>query len=143
MTLFSDWRDFRRALASGNFDVALVDVTLSGDPDLYDFWSQEAIVRGQNYAGWNLRRASEALEDARRVWPVSEREPFYDAFLRYYDEDLPELSLYQHIYTYAVNETVEGISIGRIENARDRYTSLANWIMAYQDITVICPEEQL
>lgn len=143
MTLFSDWRDFRRALTSGNFDVALVDVTPSGDPDLYDFWSQEAIVRGQNYAGWNRRRASEALEDARRVWPVGEREPFYDAFLRYYDEDLPELSLYQHIYTYAVNESVEGISIGRIENARDRYTSLANWIMAYQDITVICPEEQL
>lgn len=143
MTLYSDWRDFRRALANNDFDVALVDVSPSGDPDLYDFWSQEAIVRGQNYAGWNRRRASEALEDGRRVWSINEREPFYNAFLRYYDEDLPELSLFQHIYTYAVNETVEGISIGRIDNARDRYASLADWIMAYEDITVICPDEQI
>jgi hypothetical protein len=50
--------------------------------------------------------------------------------------------LFQHIYTYAVDETVEGVVIGRIDDARDRYVSLANWIMAYQDITVICPEEQ-
>jgi len=142
MNLFSDWRDFRRALSTGEFDVALVDVSPSGDPDLYDFWSQEAIVKGQNYAGWNRRRASEALEEGRQVWPISEREPFYQAFLRYYDEDLPELSLYQHIYTYAVNESVEGLSIGRIDDARDRYTSLANWIMSYQDITIICPEEE-
>jgi peptide/nickel transport system substrate-binding protein len=142
MNLFSDWRDFRRALSIGEFDVALVDVSPPGDPDLYDFWSQEAIVKGQNYAGWNRRRASEALEEGRQVWPVSEREPFYQAFLRYYYEDLPELSLYQHIYTYAVNESVEGLSIGRIDDARDRYTSLANWIMSYQDIIVICPEEE-
>jgi peptide/nickel transport system substrate-binding protein len=143
ISLFSDWRDFRRSLANGDFDVALIDVTPPGDPDLYDFWSQEAILNGQNYAEWNRRRASEALEDARRVWSIQEREPFYQAFLRYYDEDLPELSLYQHIYTYAVNGTVEGISIGRIDSARDRYTSLPNWIMSYQDITVICPEEQI
>jgi peptide/nickel transport system substrate-binding protein len=142
ISLFSDWRDFRRSLANGDFDVALIDVTPPGDPDLYDFWSQEAILNGQNYAEWNRRRASEALEDARRVWSIQEREPFYQAFLRYYDEDLPELSLYQHIYTYGVNGTVEGISIGRIESTRDRYTSLPNWIMSYQDITVICPEEQ-
>jgi peptide/nickel transport system substrate-binding protein len=143
MSLFSEWGDFRQALASGEFDVALVDVEQTGDPDLYDFWSQEAIIRGQNYAGWNRRRASEALEDGRRVWDVSEREPYYDAFLRYYDEDLPELAMFQHIYTYAVDASVEGIAIGRIDDARDRYVSLANWIMAYQDITVICPEEQV
>ena len=142
ISLFSDWGDFRSSLTAGEFDVALVDVTPSGDPDLYDFWSQEAILQGQNYASWNRRRASEALEDGRRVWPIQDRELFYQAFLRFYDEDLPELALHQHIYTYAVNETVEGISIGRIEDPRDRYTSLANWIMSYQDITVVCPEEQ-
>jgi ABC-type transport system substrate-binding protein len=123
--------------------VALVDVEQMGDPDLYDFWSQEAIIRGQNYAGWNRRRASEALEEGRRAWDVSEREPYYDAFLRYYDEDLPEVALYQHIYTYAVDGSIQGVAIGRVDNARDRYVSLANWIMAYQEITVICPDDQV
>ena len=143
MSLFSDWSDFRRSLATADFDVALVDVEQMGDPDLYDFWSQEAIIRGQNYAGWNRRRASEALEEGRRAWDVSEREPYYDAFLRYYDEDLPEVALYQHIYTYAVDGSIEGVAIGHVDDARDRYVSLANWIMAYQEITVICPDDQV
>ncbi len=142
MTLFSDWRSYQDALRERDFDVALVAVTPPGDPDLYDFWSQEAIVRGQNYAGWNRRRASEALEDGRRVWPVAERRPFYDAFLRYYNEDLPELALFQHVYTYAVNEVVEGVEIGLIDHPRDRYLTMADWILLYREVTVSCADDQ-
>jgi peptide/nickel transport system substrate-binding protein len=142
LTLFSDWRSYRQALRDRNFDVALVDVTPPGDPDLYDFWSQEAIIDGQNFAGWNRRRASEALEDGRRVWEIGERRPFYDSFLRYYNEDLPELSLFQHVYTYAVNEAVEGVEIGLIDHPRDRYLTMADWILLYRDVTVSCAEDQ-
>ena len=142
LLFFSDWRDYRRLLRERQFDVALVEVTPPGDPDRYDFWSQEAIVRGQNYAGWNRRRASEALESGRQVWSVEERRPFYDSFLRYYDEDLPELTLFQHVYTYAVNESVEGVEIGRIDNPRDRYLSLTDWILLYRDVTVACKDDQ-
>ncbi|MFN2134368.1 MAG: ABC transporter substrate-binding protein [Candidatus Promineifilaceae bacterium] len=142
LSLFSDWRDYRRALADGEFDLALVDVDAPGDPDLYDFWSQEAIIRGQNYAGWNRRRASEALEDGRRAWTVAERKPFYEAFLRLYSEDLPEVTLFQHIYTYAVRDSIEGVEIGRIDDTRDRYASLASWIVAYENLAVLCPEDR-
>ena len=34
-----------------------VEIAPPSDPDLYDFWSQEAMVRGQNFPGWNNRRA--------------------------------------------------------------------------------------
>jgi peptide/nickel transport system substrate-binding protein len=142
LTLFSEWRSYRQSLRERKFDVALVDVTPPGDPDLYDFWSQEAIIRGQNYAGWNRRRASEALEDGRRVWQIGERRPFYDTFLRYYNEDLPELTLFQHVYTYAVNEVVEGVEIGLIDHPRDRYLTMADWILLYRDVTVSCVEDQ-
>jgi ABC-type transport system substrate-binding protein len=142
LTLFSDWRSYRQALRDRNFDVALVEVAPPGDPDLYDFWSQEAIVEGQNYAGWNRRRASEALEQGRQTWESAERRPYYDSFLRYYDEDLPELTLFQHVYTYAVNESVEGVEIGLIDNPRDRYRTMAEWILLYRDVTVSCVDEQ-
>lgn len=142
MSLFSDWRDFRGALAGGDFDLALVHIEPPGDPDLYDFWSQEAIIRGQNYAGWNRRRASEALEDGRQVWEIEERRPHYSAFLRYYDEDMPELALFQHVYTYAVKDSIEGLTVGRIDDTRDRYQSLASWILAYQELFVLCPEDE-
>ncbi len=139
---FSNWRDYRQNLDAQEFDVALVDVTPTHDPDLYDFWSQEAIVNGQNYAGWNRRRASEALEDGRKVWLIEERKPYYDTFLHYYNEDLPELTLFRHIYTYAVNSSVEDLEIGKIKHPRDRYQSLPNWIVLYRDVTVACPEDQ-
>ncbi len=142
MLLYSDWRDYRRALVEGEFDVALVDVFPGGDPDLYDFWSQEAIVRGQNYAGWNRRRASEALEDGRRLWTPADREPYYETFLRYYAEDLPELTLFQHVYTYAISADIPGVSIGKIDGPRDRFSSLPDWILAYEDFTVLCPSNE-
>ncbi|HEX6387171.1 MAG TPA: peptide ABC transporter substrate-binding protein [Anaerolineae bacterium] len=131
--------ELRQMLLDRAFDVALVDVRPPGDPDLYDFWSQEAIVRGQNYAGWNNRRASEALEAARQVWSVEARRPYYDTFLRLYDGDLPALTLYQHVYTYGLSQEVNRAEIGRVEHPRDRYETLPQWFLLYRDVTVSCP----
>lgn len=139
LVFFSAGADLRQALAARDFDVALVDVAPPGDPDLYDFWSQEAIVRGQNFAGWNRRRASEALESARQVWDVAERRPYYQSFLRLYDQDLPALTLYQHVYTYALSSAVNQAEIGRIDHPRDRYATFADWFLLYRDIAVACP----
>ncbi len=132
--------DLRNSLTAREFDVALVDVSPSKDPDLYDFWSQEAIVRGQNYGGWNNRRASEALESARNLWPLAERKPFYDIFLRRYNADLPAITLYQHVYTYALSDAVHEAEIGRITTPRDRYRTLHDWFLLYQDVTINCAD---
>ena len=131
----------REMLAEGDFDVALVDVTPPPDPDLYDFWSQEAIIRGQNYGRWNNRNASEALENGRQIWPVAERRPYYDTFLRLFNNDLPALTLYQHATTYALSPAVEQAEIGKITRPRDRYKTFAQWFLLYRDVSVICPPE--
>ncbi|MEW5986170.1 MAG: peptide ABC transporter substrate-binding protein [Chloroflexota bacterium] len=128
----------RESLATRLFDVALVDVEPPGDPDLYDFWSQEAIIRGQNYGGWNHRRASEALENGRQLWNVDERRPYYQAFVRFYNDNLPALTLYQYVYTYAISERVNQVEIGRLAQPRDRYETLADWFLLYRDVTVSC-----
>lgn len=133
--------EFYEKLAARAFDVALVDIAGSGDPDLYDFWSQEAVIRGQNYGGWNNRRASEALENGRKTWPITERQLFYNNFLRQYNADLPAITLYQHVYTYALSQNVNDADIGRISGPRDRYQTFSDWFLLYRDITVICPEE--
>ena len=132
----------REWLANGEFDIALVDVTPNGDPDLYDFWSQEAMVSGQNYGGWNNRRASEALESGRQLWPVSERRPYYDTFTRVFNNNLPALSLYQHATTYALSDSVNEAEIGKITHPRDRYQSFADWFLLYRDVSVACPVEE-
>ncbi|MFW5940728.1 MAG: peptide ABC transporter substrate-binding protein [Chloroflexota bacterium] len=132
--------DLRTALAERNFDVALTQVAAGGDPDLYDFWSQEAIIRGHNFAAWNSRRASEALEQARQVWDTGERRAYYDAFLAAFSSAAPAVTLYQHVYTYALSDQVQEVDIGRIDHPRERYDTIANWFLLYRDVAVACPE---
>lgn len=141
ITYAQDVAALRQLLADGAYDVALVTFTPSGDPDLYDFWSQEAIVRGQNYTGWNNRRASEALEAGRQVWGMEERRPSYETFLRLFDQDIPALTLYQDVYTYALSPEVNEAQIGLITQPRDRYKTFADWFLLYRDVTVACPAE--
>ncbi|UCG24933.1 MAG: peptide ABC transporter substrate-binding protein [Chloroflexota bacterium] len=134
------FEEFNAALAERAFDLAIVDVDPGNDPDLYDFWSQEAIVRGQNYGGWNNRRASEALENARRLAEQQERRPYYEAFQSYFDEDLPALTLYQHVYTYGLSSEVREADIGRIDSPRGRYDTLDQWFLLFREVASACPE---
>jgi len=140
LNLQPDLAALRQLLADGAFDAALVDISPLADPDLYDFWSQEAIIRGQNYGGWNNRRASEALEKGRQVWELDERRPYYDAFLRQFNNDLPAIPIYQHVYTYALSPQVHEAEIGRIDQPRDRYETWADWFLHFEEIPANCPE---
>ncbi len=134
--------DLREKLAARDFDVVLVDITPSIDPDLYDFWSQEAIIRGQNYGAWNNRRASEALEAGRQVWGLGERRPSYNTFLSIYADQVPAVTLYQHVYTYALSSEVNQADVGPIYEPRDRYQTFASWFLLYRDVTIACPVEE-
>jgi peptide/nickel transport system substrate-binding protein len=133
--------NFANALSEGEFDVAIVDIEPIGDPDLYDFWSQEAIIDGQNYGSWNNRLASEALERARKLTSVGEKASQYDTFLRLFREDLPALTLFQHVRTFGIGEAIEGVEIGRIDSIRERYDTFNDWIMMYSEVAVPCPED--
>ena len=126
-SLTDDLSTFAASLRDRSFDVALVDITPAGDPDLYDFWSQEAIIDGQNYAGWNRRRASEALEAARQVWNQDERRAYYEAFLTFFAEDRPAVTLFQYVDNYGIWAGVQGVEMGEMYQPRDRYAGFVNW----------------
>jgi peptide/nickel transport system substrate-binding protein len=132
--------NFPDTLLEREYDVALLDISPLNDPDLYDFWSQEAIIRGQNYGGWNNRRASEALEFGRRLPTTDERRPFYEAFLKYFDADLPALTLFQYVESYGIRGDVLGVSIGPVNQPRDRYQDFDQWSFDLEEKSVICPE---
>lgn len=131
--------DYRNFLNLRQFDMALALVNPGHDPDLYDFWSQQAIVDGQNYAGWNNRPASEALEAGRQTWDMTQRARDYQVFLRYYHEAIPALTLYQPVTTFGLSEAVQGADIGRIQRPRDRYAGLPDWTVLFRQVAVPCP----
>jgi peptide/nickel transport system substrate-binding protein len=134
------------ALRDRVFDVALLEIAPLGDPDLYDLWSQEAIVRGHNFSGWNSRRASEALEAARQTWDAAERQAWYDRFIILYDQALPAITLYQHVNTFAISPAVRTLpdqrpaDIGRADTLRERYEGFSGWFLLYRDVLVACPD---
>ncbi|MCZ7665928.1 MAG: hypothetical protein M5U34_01140 [Chloroflexi bacterium] len=65
------------------------------------------------------------------------------AVLRYlpalYNQSLPALTLYQHVYTYALSPAVNEAEIGLITTPRDRYKTWTHWFLLYRDVAVLCP----
>jgi peptide/nickel transport system substrate-binding protein len=116
-------------LRTHDFQAVLVELLLSGDPDPYPMWDQTQIEGGQNYGGWDNRRASEVLEEARRVPAQDQRREHYSEFQRIFAEEMPALIIAYPVYTYAVDQAVHLVQIGPLVSPSDRFRNIADWYM--------------
>jgi peptide/nickel transport system substrate-binding protein len=118
-------------LDTRNYQAALVDLNLSRspDPDPYPFWHQTQIASGQNYSKWDDRQASEYLEQARITTDMADRMRLYNNFQVRWSQELPALPLYYPVYTYAVSNDVQGVSIGPIFDPADRFNHVTDWYL--------------
>jgi peptide/nickel transport system substrate-binding protein len=123
-------------LAPRTFDAALVDWELSGDPDPYPLWHSTQAKTGQNYSGWESRRADEAIERARSLPDHESRIPYYKDFQRIFGEEVPSLLLYYPVYTFGVRSKVRDAQMGPLNTPGDRYRSIANWYIVTKRVTV-------
>jgi peptide/nickel transport system substrate-binding protein len=114
------------------YQAALVDLNmaLSPDPDPYPFWDQAQIADGQNYAQWNDRQASEFLERARVTTDLAERMKAYRNFQVRFTSELPALPLFYPVYSFAVDEQVQGVSLGPLYDISDRLNQISKWHLA-------------
>jgi peptide/nickel transport system substrate-binding protein len=119
------------------YQAALVDLNLtrSPDPDPYPFWHQAQITGGQNYSGWDDRQASEYLEQARITLDLTERQRLYNNFQVRFSSELPALSLYYPVYTYAVTADMQGVSVGPLFDPADRFAGITNWFLVTRHST--------
>lgn len=114
-------------LSQHEFEAALVDIRLSGDPDPYPLWHSSQIDAGQNYAGWNNERASTLLESARTITDTGRRNDFYYEFQDIFAEEVPALVLFYPVYTYGVSQEVLDVQLGPLTNPSDRFRTIAAW----------------
>jgi peptide/nickel transport system substrate-binding protein len=123
--LVNDYLDTR------DYHAALVDINLtrSPDPDPYPFWDQAQITGGQNYSQWSDRQASEYLEEARVELDRSERIRLYNNFQVRFASDLPALPLFYPIYNYGIDQRVNGVTIGSLYQASDRFADVVKWFL--------------
>ena len=116
-------------LRTHDFQAVLVELLLSGDPDPYPMWDQTQIDGGQNYGSWDNRRASEVLEEARRVTDRDQRGEYYSEFQQVFAEEMPALIIAYPVYTYAVDQAVHLVQIGPLVSPSDRFRNIADWYM--------------
>lgn len=111
------------------YEAALVDLNLSRspDPDPYPFWHQTQASSGQNYSGWDDRRASEFLEQARVLDDLAERTKLYRNFQVRFADELPALPLFYPVYSYGLNRQVQNVRVGPIFDPGDRFNQVYAW----------------
>lgn len=123
-------------LSTHQFQAALVEIQISGDPDPYPFWHQTQIENGQNYAGWNHRAASEALEQARATSDRGRRTDLYNQFQEIFAAEVPSLILYYPVYIYALDQNVKGVQLAPLITPADRFRNIGDWYVLTRRVVV-------
>lgn len=113
------------------YQAALVELDLSRspDPDPYPFWHQAQITSGQNYAQWDDRQVSEYLEQARVLDDLNERSRRYRNFQVRFATEIPALTLFYPTYSYGVDRSVFGVSMGPLHDPSDRFNNVTSWYL--------------
>ncbi len=124
------------ALESHDYEVVLAHFVLPGDPDPYPFWHETQTPVGQNYAGFRHRRISEIIEEARITGNREKRRSLYQEFQRLIMEEVPAFPLYVPVYTYAVDQQVQGVQIGPLMQSGDRFRNIADWYVLQRRVIV-------
>ncbi|MBI2411570.1 MAG: hypothetical protein HYV32_06795 [Candidatus Kerfeldbacteria bacterium] len=112
-----------------SYDALLFGQIIGTDPDPYPFWHSSQ----QEHPGLALsifldRDINQLLEDARKTTSADERAAKYVDFQNKLAADIPAIFLYNPLYTYAVNEKMQGLSAEQYINIpSDRFSQIAHW----------------
>lgn len=128
--------DLRDELERRDYQAALVELALPGNPDPYPLWHQTQITTGQNYAGLDHRRISEVIETARITTDPTRQAALYREFQELFADEVPAVLLYQPIYTYGVDRKVQGVQIGPLMTPSDRLATISSWYIATRRVIV-------
>lgn len=123
------------------YQALMADYSLTGtpDPDPYPLWHETQAESGQNYGGWADRIASQFLEQARITTDIATRARLYQSFQGRFADQVPAVLLYYPTYTYAVSNTINGVSVGPLTEPSDRFASLPHWYIETRRVVVEQP----
>ncbi|MGB9775096.1 MAG: ABC transporter substrate-binding protein [Anaerolineae bacterium] len=128
--------ELRDRLERRDYQAALVELALPGNPDPYPLWHQTQITTGQNYAGLDHRRISEVIETARITVDPTRQAVLYREFQELFADEVPAILLYQPVYTYGVGRKVQGVQIGPLMTPSDRLATISSWYIATRRVIV-------
>ncbi len=119
----------RNFLATHQFQVALAETLLDGDPDPFPLWHQSQANTGQNFTGWENAEASQWLEQARAITDRAQRFELYRRFQEKFVEELPAIMLYHPAFDYIIASRVRNVQVAPIVYPSDRFRNLSEWMI--------------
>ena len=135
--------DLFERVSQRQFDMALVDTQLSGDPDPYGLWHQSQIEGGQNVSGWDSINASHMLEQGRLTVDRNERIKFYYTFQQIFADEMPALILYHPTYSYVVRDNIKGVQLGAMVFPSGRFKTIADWYTLTEQVIETIADQRL
>jgi peptide/nickel transport system substrate-binding protein len=120
------------------FEALLTELNLGRypDPDPYPLWHDSQTETGQNYSGYADRNSSIWLEQARTNPDPGRRTELYRSFQFRFLDQVPALLLYYPTYSYAIDNQMQAVSIGPLQDPSDRFRSATDWyILARRAVT--------
>jgi peptide/nickel transport system substrate-binding protein len=119
----------RGALQPRQFQVALVETLLDGDPDPYSLWHGSQNQQGKNFTGWDNKEVNDLLTQARANPDRVLRYSAYARFQEIFAEELPAITLYYPTYHYVISSRVRDVQLAPIVYPADRLSTLNRWLI--------------
>lgn len=116
------------------FDLVLSAISdLPADPDPYNFWhstqTPDKADAGQNYSGWENPTADDLLQQARRTVDLAQRTDLYHQFQMLFMEDVPAAILYYPVYTYGIDQRLQGVQLAPMLDPSERFRNISDWFI--------------
>ncbi len=121
---------FMQRLRAGEFDAAIVSQRVGGEPDVYRFWHPAQSIKGQNYGSAAENEIAALLDSARRASNGIARHQMYQQFQEIFAEKAVAIPLYYPLYSMIVRDTIDGVRLGFIGSASDRFRGISSWRFA-------------
>lgn len=114
-------------LATRQFQAALVETLLDGDPDPFPLWHGSRKDGGANFAGWDDPEVNEWLLQARQTLDRNTRLELYRRFQQRFADAVPAIPLFYPPYYYVVSTRVRGVQATPITYPSDRFRTVHLW----------------
>ena len=117
-------------LHAGDFAAAVVSQHIGAEPDVYRFWHPAQTADGLNYGSVSQNEIAEILDSARRGRNGIARHHMYQQFQEIFAEKAIAIPLYYPLFTMIVRDSIEGVQLGYLGNAADRFRGISSWRFA-------------
>lgn len=113
-----------------NFDLLFIGKNISLDPDLYSFLDSSQINDpGLNFSGFKDPAVDKFLEQIKKSKDTNFKETRYKQVQDVLGDQIPEVYLYNPIFTLAISKNVKGFEKGKISEPSDHLNDIYKWYL--------------